>query len=221
MEFTIDGTVAQSAHLVLAKGEAIWASKGSIIAFATGLKWDVKVPGGLGGALKRSLSGEGISLTSIEATAAGQSVTLGSNKAGHLMEWDLEANGPVLTTRGAFLAAWGEDINITVAIARRPGAAIFGGAGLVLQRIEGRGTVLVHGQGDFRKLKLADGEDLRVSTGNLAAFSDGVDYNIESVGSLRKTLFSKEGFFMTRLTGPGTLLLQTMKSAGRGPRSRR
>lgn len=213
MDFSIDGTVAQSARLTLAEGETVWASKGSIISYATGLKWDVKVPGGLAGALKRSLSGEGIALTYIEATARGQFVTLGANAPGHIEEWDLNASGPVLTTRGAFLAAWGEGINITVAIARRPGAALFGGAGLVLQRIEGDGTVLVHGRGDFRKAELADGEELRVSTRNLAAFSDAVDYNIETVGSLRKTLFSKEGLFMTQLTGPGTVLLQTLKPA--------
>ena len=167
------------------------------------------------GAFKRSLSGEGVTLTYIEATTSGQFVTLGANAPGHIQEWDLDTGGPVLTTRGAFLAAWGEGINITVAIARRRGAALFGGAGLVLQRIEGSGTVLVHGRGDFRKAELTDGEELRVSTGNLAAFSDAVDYNIETVGSLRKTLFSKEGLFMTRLTGPGTVLLQTLKPGAR------
>ncbi len=211
MEFTIDGTVAQSVSLAFATGETIWASKGSIIAYTTGLTWDVKVPGGVAAALKRSLSGEGIALTRIEATSGGQSVTLGANSAGHIEEWDLDASGPVLTTRGAFLAAWGKEINITVAMARRPGAALFGGVGLVLQRIEGSGKVLVHGRGDFRTVELGKNEELRVSTGNLAAFSDRIDYNIESVGSLKKTFFSKEGFFMTRLTGPGTLLLQTMK----------
>ncbi len=216
MNFSIEGTVAQSARLALAEGETVWASKGAIIAYAAGLKWDVRVPGGLAGALKRSLSGEGITLTYIEATAAGQFVTLGANAPGHIETWNLDTDGPVLTTRGAFLAAWGTALNITVAIARRPGAALFGGAGLVLQRIEGSGTVLVHGRGDFRKAELKDGERLSVSTGNLAAFSDTVDYNIETVGSLRKAFFSKEGLFMTRLTGPGTVLLQTLKPTRAG-----
>ena len=216
MNFTIEGTVAQSARLALAEGETVWASKGAIIAYAAGLTWDVRVPGGLAGAVKRSLSGEGITLTYIEATAAGQFVTLGANAPGHIETWNLDTDGPVLTTRGAFLAAWGTALNITVTIARRPGAALFGGAGLVLQRIEGSGTVLVHGRGDFRKAELKDGERLSVSTGNLAAFSDTVDYNIETVGSLRKAFFSKEGLFMTRLTGPGTVLLQTLKPTRAG-----
>jgi uncharacterized protein (AIM24 family) len=93
---------------------------------------------------------------------------------------------------------------------------LFGGAGLVLQRVGGSGTVLIHGRGDFRKTELAEGEVLRVSTGNLAACSDAVDYDVEAVGSVRKTLFSKEGLFMTRLTGPGTVLLQTLKLAQAG-----
>ena len=194
-----------------ADGESLWASRGSIVAYTAGVKWDLKIPGGLASGFKRSLSGEGMSLTYIHATAAEQSVVLAANAPGHIEAWDLDAHGPVLTTRGAFLAAWGTGIHITLAIARRPGAAFFGGAGLVLQRIEGSGTVLVHGRGDFRKEQLADREELRVSTGNVAAFSDKVDYDIEGVGSLRKSLFSKEGLFMTRLTGPGVVLLQTLK----------
>ena len=216
MEFTIDGTVAQSARLVLSKGESLWASKGSIISYAAGVTWTVRMPGGLAGGLKRSLSGEGIALTYIEATTGGQAVTLGANAPGHIEQWDLDASGPVLTTRGAFLAAWGTNINITVTIARRPGAAFFGGAGLILQRIEGSGTVLVHGRGDFRRSTLVSGEAIQVSTGNLAAFSNTVDYDIQTVGSLRKILFGKEGLFITRLKGPGTVLVQTLKPAKAG-----
>ena len=94
----------------------------------------------------------------------------------------------------------------------------YSSGGLFSGRPLGGGTVLVHGRGDFRRAELAQGEELRVSTGNLAAFSDAVDYSVETVGSLRKTFFSKEGLFMTRLTGPGTVLLQTLKP-GSGGRS--
>jgi uncharacterized protein (AIM24 family) len=211
VDLRIEGTVAQSVHLTMGAGEWLWASNGSIIAHAAGVRWSLKVPSGFAGALKRSLAGAGMSLTRIESTAAGQFVTLGANAPGHIAEWNLTADGPVVTTRGAFLAAWGPNINITVSVARRAGAALFGGVGLVLQRVEGDGTVLVHGRGDFRRVQLADRDQLRVSTGNIAAFSADTDYDIESVGSVRKALFGKEGLFMTRLTGPGTVLLQTLK----------
>jgi uncharacterized protein (AIM24 family) len=207
------GTVAQTAQLSFEKGETLWASKGSIVSHSPGLAWDVRVPGGLSAGLKRSLSGQGISLTHIEITSDGQQVTLGANAPGHIAQWELTAEGPVLTTRGAFLAASGSEIDITISVARRIGAALFGGAGLVLQRIEGAGSVLIHARGDLQRVALEEGSTLLVSTGNLAAFSESVSYDVQRVGSLRKTLFGKEGFFMTRLTGPGTVLIQSLKPA--------
>ena len=211
MEFSIDGTVAQSARLLFDRSDVAWASRGAIISYTAGLRWDVRMPGGLAGGIKRAFAGEGLSLAYLETTAPGQSVILGADAPGHIHEWSLAEDGAVLTTRGAFLAAWGDRLDISVSMARRPGAALFGGAGIVLQRIRGHGTVLVHGHGDFRKLTLAPGDECRVSTGNLAAFSSTVDYDIETVGSVRKTLFGREGLFMTRLRGPGTVLLQTLK----------
>lgn len=211
MDVKIAGTVAQTAGFNLKRGDTLWASKGSLISHTSELEWNVRVPGGLSAGIKRSLSGESISLMHIEATSDDQTLILGANSPGHIMEWDLATEGPVLTTRGAFLAAWGTSINITVSVSRKAGAALFGGAGLVLQRIEGNGTILIHGRGDFHRVVLAQEEELLVSTGYLAAFAHTVDYDIQRVGSLRKSLFGKEGLFMTRLKGPGTILLQTLK----------
>ena len=52
MEFTIDGTVAQSARLVFDRSDFAWATKGAIIAYTAGLRWNVRMPGGLTGGLK-------------------------------------------------------------------------------------------------------------------------------------------------------------------------
>ncbi len=215
MKYTITGEIAQRVRLDLDPGETFWASNGSLMAYSTGVHWRLRIPGGLGGAVRRSLAGEGLALTFVETEAEGQHVLLAANAPGHIATWDL-ADGPVVTTRGAFLAAWGNDVEITVTIARRAGAALFGGSGLFLQRVAGSGTVLLHGSGDFYERQLAAGEQLLVSTGNLAAFSDGIDYDIQGVGGCRNILFSREGFFMTRLSGPGRVLLQTLKRKGGG-----
>ncbi len=215
MQHTIRGEIAQNVRLDFAPGETAWASNGSLMGYTPGMQWTLRVPGGLGGAMRRSLSGEGLALTYLEAPSgesAGpdQHVLLAANQPGHVTEWDL-ADGPVVTTRGSFLAAWGAEIDITVTVAKRAGAALFGGAGLFLQRISGTGTVLVHGSGDFHEQRLGEGEQLLVSTGNIAAFSDAVDYDIQGVAGCRRILFGGEGLFMTRLTGPGRVLLQTLK----------
>jgi uncharacterized protein (TIGR00266 family) len=210
MQYTIKGNIAQNARIELNKGDSLWAGRGSIMAYSPGVQWNLRVPGGLGGAIKRSFAGEGVALIYVESQQDNQYVLLAANEPGHVETWDL-ADGPVVTTRGAFMAAWGEEIDINVTIARRAGAAFFGGAGLFLQRVSGKGKVLIHGSGDFHERRLAEGEKVLVSTGNLAAFSDQVDYDIQGVGGCRKMLFSGEGFFMTRLTGPGRVLLQTLK----------
>jgi uncharacterized protein (AIM24 family) len=217
MQFTIHGELAQVANLELEKEETCWASKGSIVAIDPGLGWTLKVPGGASGAARRMMSGEGIALTLISATANGQRATLAANQPGKIIAWNLD-EGPVITTRGSFVSAFGPRVDIDVRVAKRAGAAFFGGAGLFLQHISGSGTVLVHGSGDFIERDLAEGESLLVSTGSLAAFADSVDYDIQGVAGCRRMAFGGEGLFMTRLTGPGRVLLQSLKRVMPGPR---
>jgi uncharacterized protein (AIM24 family) len=108
------------------------------------------------------------------------------------------------------LAALG-DVDIEVTVARSAGAALFGGAGLFMQKLSGTGIVLIHGAGDFIEKQLAPGEKLLVSTGNLAVFSADVNYNVRSVGGCLKSIFGGEGLFMTEMSGPGWVMLQSLK----------
>ena len=217
MQYTIDGELAQVANLELEKGESCWASKGAIVAIDPGLGWTLRVPGGASGAARRMMSGEGIALTFLEATANRQRATLAANQPGKIIAWNLD-DGAVITTRGSFVAAFGPRVDVDVRVAKRAGAAFFGGAGLFLQHISGAGTVLVHGSGDFIERNLAEGESLLVSTGSLAAFAESVDYDIQGVAGCRRMAFGGEGLFMTRLTGPGRVLLQSLKRMTPGPR---
>lgn len=211
---TVQGEIAQAVHVDMGAGDALWVSRGSLTAYTAGVTWRLRVPGGAGAATRRLLAGEGLSLTYVEAHEPGQQVVLSADQPGHVMTWDL-STGPVVATRGAFLAAWGSHIDITATVARRAGAAVFGGAGLLLQRVSGEGQVLVHGSGDFLERELAAGERLVVSTGRLAAFDDTVDFAVEGVGGCRRALFGGEGLFMTRVTGPGRVLLQTLERRSR------
>lgn len=215
MNYEISGSIAQNARLALNKGEQVWAGRGSLMAYSEHVNWQLRVPSGLSGAVKRSFAGEGVTLVQLTAVADNQYALLAANTPGHISLWDL-ADGPVITTRGAFLAAWGANIDIDVTVARRAGAALFGGSGLFLQKVSGQGQVLIHGSGDFYEQILAEGEELLVSTGHLAAFSAHVDYDIRGVGGCRKILFGGEGLFMTRLSGPGRVLLQTLKRTAVG-----
>ncbi|MGA9525759.1 MAG: AIM24 family protein [Myxococcaceae bacterium] len=205
----IEGEISQVLRITPERAHPIWAQKGSLVAYSEGIEWDLKIPGGLGAGVSRMLGGEGLSLTFIRATRPGLEVSLASNQPGKIAVWDL-TQGPLICTSGSFLAAVGE-VEIQVTVARRAGAAFFGGAGLLLQRISGRGHVFVQGAGDFLHYDLAPGQRLLVSSGNLAAFSEQVDYGIRGVGGLLKIFFGKEGLFMTELKGPGRVMVQSLK----------
>lgn len=205
----IDGQIAQSVTVELGAGQSLWASRGSLLSYSDGIDWSLKVPGGAGKAVSRMLSGEGASLTFVRSTRPHATVTLTANQAGKLVTWDL-ANGPITCTSGSFVAALG-NVDIDVTVARSAGAALFGGAGLFMQRLSGSGIVIIHGAGDFLERQLNPGEKLLVSTGNLAVFSSNVNYSVRGVGGCLKSLIGGEGLFMTEMTGPGWVMLQTLK----------
>ena len=210
MEYQIEGQIAPYVRLCPAPGETLWISSGALMAYSPGVSWTIKVPGGWRGAVRRSLSGEGIGLTSIQISQPDDWLMVAAGQPGRVEVWDLSVE-PIITVRGSFLAAWGDPIEIDVTLARRAGAAFFGGAGLLLQKVSGRGLVLIGVGGDLERVDLAAGQSIRVSSRNLAALSLSIDYDIEYVGGIRKSIFGGEGLFMTRLTGPGTVFLQSLR----------
>jgi uncharacterized protein (AIM24 family) len=206
---SIDGVIAQHVSLTLDRGQTLWAARGSLLGYDEGIDWTLKVPGGAGKAVSRMMSGESASLTHVESQREGASVVIGANRPGQLVTWDL-SRGPIVCTSGAFVAALG-DVDIDVTTARSAGAALFGGAGLFMQRLSGDGIAILHGSGDFIEKQLGPGENFLVSTGNLAVFSGDVDYNVRTVGGCLKSIFGGEGIFMTEMTGPGWVMLQSLK----------
>lgn len=208
-DIEVQGVIAQTVGLTLDKGQTLWCSRGSLLAYSPEVDWTLKIPGGASKAMGRMMTGEGLALTHVSAKADNARVVLSANQPGRLATWDL-SRGPITCTSGSFVAALG-NVDIDVTIARSAGAAFFGGAGLFLQKLSGTGIVVVHGSGDFVERQLGPGETILVSTGNLAVFSSEVGYGVRGVGGCRKMMFGGEGLFMTELTGPGWVMLQSLK----------
>ena len=51
---------------------------------------------------------------------------------------------------------------------------------------------------------------LRVDTGCVAGMATSVEYDIQMVGGFKNALFGGEGMFITTLTGPGKVWLQSL-----------
>ena len=67
----------------------------------------------------------------------------------------------------------------------------------------------VHAGGTVIKRELK-GETLRVDTGCLVAFTDGISYDIQRAGNLKSMFFGGEGLFLATLSGHGTVWLQSL-----------
>lgn len=86
----------------------------------------------------------------------------------------------------------------------------FGGEGFILQRLTGSGDALVRASGALIERELQPGEVLRISSGCLVAFEPSVHYDITMMKGVKNVLFGGEGLFVTTLTGPGKIYLQSL-----------
>lgn len=131
-------------------------------------------------------------------------------KSGELADDELSnvAGGGMICQKGAFLCAQ-ETVNLSVAFTKKLSAGLFGGEGFILQDISGTGMVFLEVDGDKVEKQLAPGEVIKVDTGNVVAFEKTVQYEIETVKGLKNIFLGGEGLFLTKLTGPGKVILQT------------
>jgi Mitochondrial biogenesis AIM24 len=79
-----------------------------------------------------------------------------------------------------------------------------------LQKLEGKGDVLLQAGGALVRKDLNEGESLRISSGCLVAFTSTVDYDVAMMPGFANVVFGGEGLFVTTLKGPGTVWLQGM-----------
>ena len=101
-------------------------------------------------------------------------------------------------------------VNLDIATQKKLGSIFFGGEGLILQKLSGSGIAFVAACGDFNVVDLKPGETYKVATGNAVAWQESVKYDITATGGFKTAMFGGEGLFVTTLTGPGKIIIQSM-----------
>ena len=86
----------------------------------------------------------------------------------------------------------------------------FGGEGFIMQKLEGDGLAFVHAGGTVVRRELQPGQTLLVDTGCLVAMTPNVSFEIQYVGKIKTALFGGEGLFFAKVSGPGTVWLQSL-----------
>lgn len=220
VDYEIFGNDMQIVEVELDPGEVVIAEAGAMNYMEDGINFETKMgdgstpSGGMLGSLlnvgKRVLTGESIFMTHFSNSGEGKKrVAFAAPYPGKIIPIDLAlAGGELICQKDAFLcAAFGT--NLDIAFNRRLGAGFFGGEGFILQRLSGDGKAFVHIGGTVIKREL-NNEVLRVDTGCIAAFTPGIDYDIERAGGLKSMFFGGEGLFLATLRGTGTVYLQSL-----------
>ena len=136
-------------------------------------------------------------------------VAFGAAVPGKIIPLDLqEIGGSVICQKDAFLCA-ALGTKVSMHLNRKLGSGFFGGEGFILQKLEGDGIAFVNAGGMVVERHLA-GETIRVDTGCLVGFEEGMEYSIERAGSLKTMAFGGEGIFLATVSGVGRVWLQSL-----------
>lgn len=212
MKYEIWGDKLPAVTFTLDRGESIFTQSGGMSWMSGGIEMETNMRGGLLKGIGRLFSGENLFLVNYKALESDQSITFSSSFPGDLLKFDIHSGRSVIAQKGAFLCAT-EGINVSAAFTSAR-SGLFGGEGFILQEYAGDGIVFCELDGAVKEYTLSQNETIRVSSGNVAAFESGVSYDITTVKGLKNIVFGGEGLFLTTLTGPGKVWLQTM-SAGK------
>lgn len=211
IDYKICGDDMQIVEIELDPGEGVRAEAGAMMYMGEGIEMQTSTEGGLFKGFKRMITGESFFITTFLYNGRGKGhVAFSAPYPGKIIPLDLgKVGGSFLCQKDAFLCS-ARGVDIEVAFTRKLGAGLFGGEGFILQRLQGNGLAFIHAGGTIIKRELQVNETLRVDTGCLVAFSPSVDYDIQFIGGFKNTLFGGEGLFLAKLTGPGTVYLQSL-----------
>jgi len=194
---------------------------------------------GLGGLLrgamdvgKRMMAGESFAFTHFSTRGGDGLLALAGVLPGEMRAIEMDGRTTWFAEKDAFVAAEA-GVHFDIAFSGlRQGFA--GGEGFVLEKFTGVGTLLIGGAGDFIDINPADyGGRLRVDTGCVVAWDQGIRYDVQRVGNPNRqgamtALFGGEGFSLATLEGNGRVILQSVtidglakaleKNAGAGDR---
>ncbi|UUO23799.1 TIGR00266 family protein [Colwellia sp. M166] len=220
IDYQIIGNSMQLVEVTLDQGETVVAEAGAMNYMEDGIEFETKmgdgsnatqgIMGKLFSAGKRMLTGESVFMTHFSNQhPQRRTVAFAAPYPGSIISINLaDIGGGVTCQKDAFLcAALGTKIDIT--FSKRLGSGFFGGEGFILERLEGDGLAFLHAGGTIIEKEL-NGEVLRVDTGCLVGFSDGIDYDIELTKGLKSMLFGGEGLFIATLSGHGKVWLQSL-----------
>jgi len=221
VDFEIKGSEMQFVEVELDPGEAAIGEAGSMMFMDAGIGMDSVFGDGsaqqggffgkLLGAGKRLITGESL-FTTVYTNQASfkQRVGFAAPYPGKILPMNLkQLGGMLICQKDAFLCA-ARGVSLGIYFQQKLSVGFFGGEGFIMQKLEGDGLAFVHAGGTVMQRDLQPGQTLLVDTGCLVAMTPNVNFEIQYVGKIKTALFGGEGLFFAKVTGPGSVWLQSL-----------
>nr|WP_297355520.1 TIGR00266 family protein [uncultured Caldimonas sp.] len=221
VDYDIRGAEMQFVEIELDPGEAAVGEAGSLMFMDAAIGMDTVFGDGsanqggffgkLLGAGKRLITGESLFTTVYTNNGSGkQRVAFAAPYPGKILPMDLrQLGGMLICQKDSFLCA-ARGVSLGIAFQQKLSVGFFGGEGFIMQKLEGDGLAFVHAGGTVVRRDLQPGETLLVDTGCVVAYTPSVNFEIQYVGKIKTALFGGEGLFFAKMTGPGTVWLQSL-----------
>lgn len=190
-------------------GQILCTESGAMSWMSPNMQMETNTGGGLKKVFGRMLSGESIFMNEYTAIGGMGMIAFASSFPGSIIPYQVtEGNGIIVQKRG-FLAME-KGLELSMYFQKKLGRGFFGGEGFIMQKITGNGMVFIEIDGYCKEYDLGVGESIIVDTGYLAAMTDTCTMDIQTVKGVKNMFFGGEGFFHTRVTGPGKVYIQSM-----------
>ena len=213
MQYKILGNTMPAVEILFDQpGESMYTQSGGMAWMSDGVEMDTNTRGGLLKGVGRMFAAESLFMANYTASKPGATIAFASTVAGEIMPLDVSETGGMICQKGAFLCAE-PTVNLSVTLTKKLSSGFFGGEGFILEEISGAGMAFLEIDGDKIIKDLAPGEVIKVDTGNVVAFQKGMAYEVEMVKGLKNIFLGGEGLFLTKITGPGRVVLQTQNFA--------
>jgi uncharacterized protein (TIGR00266 family) len=221
VDYEIKGSEMQFVEVELDPGEAAVGEAGSMMFMDAGIAMDTVFgdgsasTGGLFGKLlgagKRLITGESLFTTVFTNQAHSKlRVAFAAPFPGKIMPMDLrQLGGTLICQKDSFLCA-AKGVSLGLYLQQKMSTGFFGGEGFIMQKLEGDGLAFVHAGGTVLKRDLQPGQTLLIDTGCVVAFTPNINFEIQYVGKIKTAMFGGEGLFFAKVTGPGTVWLQSL-----------
>ena len=190
-------------------GQSLCTESGAMSWMSPNMHMDTNTGGGLRKALGRMFSGESVFLNEYTAMGGRGMIAFASSFPGSIIPYQVTPGNGIIVQKRSFLAME-KGLDLSVYFQKRLGKGFFGGEGFIMQRISGDGLVFLEIDGYCKKYELKAGQSILVDTGYLAAMSESCTMDIQSIQGAKNIFLGGEGLFHTRVTGPGTVYLQSM-----------